>query len=383
MHIGFLTPEYPQSRFAPSGGLGTSIRNLAASLVSKGIKVTVFVYGQKEDEEFQQDDINFVSIAQKNYRAFGWFLYRKYLEKILNETCLKNGIELIEAPDWTGISAFMKLKVPLVIRCNGSDAYFCELEGRKQKAKNRFFEKKALSAADRVLAVSSFTAMETKRILGLKREIEVIPNSLEVDNFSPSKIEAEKDRILYFGTLIRKKGVLELAGIFNILVEKKPEVEFILIGKDVTDIFENRPTLELFKERLTAEALNSLTYINEVSYEEVKDHIAKASLVVLPSFAEALPMTWLEAMAMEKALVTSNIGWAKEVMIDGETGFTVDPKDHQAYVDKILYLLDHPEVAKTMGQSARKRVEKKFATRVVVEQNITFYQQVLREYSNK
>lgn len=382
MHIGFLTPEYPHSRFGPSGGLGTSIRNLAASLVRKGEKVTVFVYGQKKDEAFQEEGIHFLGISQIKYPVFGWYLYRKYLEKILNKTCLREGIDLIEAPDWTGISAFMKLKVPLVIRCNGSDAYFCELEGRKQKAKNRFFERKALSAADRVLAVSAFTARETKRILGLNKEIEVIPNSLEVDDFLPSNIEAKKDRILYFGTLIRKKGVLELAETFNILIERKPEAELILIGKDVTDIFENRSTLELFKEKLSSKALKSLKYHNEVSYEEVTDHIARASVVVLPSFAEALPMTWLEAMAMEKALVTSNIGWAKEVMVDGETGFTVDPKSHEAYADKILYLLDNPEIALKMGQAARKQVEKKFATRVVVEQNIAFYQQVLREYSN-
>lgn len=84
-------------------------------------------------------------------------------------------------------------------------------------------------------------------------------------------------------------------------------------------------------------------------------------------------MTWLEAMAMEKALVTSDIGWAKEVMIDGKTGFTVNPKNHQEYADRILQLLMHPALAKKMGTAARERVVAKFSTEVVVERNIEFY----------
>ena len=85
--------------------------------------------------------------------------------------------------------------------------------------------------------------------------------------------------------------------------------------------------------------------------------------MVLPSFAEALPMTWIEAMALEKAIVTSDIGWAKEVMIDGETGFTVDPWDHNTYAERIIELLDDEELGRIMGSSARKRILDKFCCR--------------------
>jgi len=87
-------------------------------------------------------------------------------------------------------------------------------------------------------------------------------------------------------------------------------------------------------------------------------------------------MTWLEAMAMEKALVTSELGWAKEVMIDGLTGFTVDPKNHQEYAGKVLQLLDDPVLAEKMGKAARERVVAKFSTGVV-ERNIGFYERVV------
>ena len=379
MHIAFLTPEYPFPEATSSGGLGTSIKNLASSLVEKNQKVTVFVYGQQNNLKFTENGIFFHFIKQKKYRFLGWYFYRKYLEAYLNKYIKKGDIGILEAPDWTGITAFMNLSCPLVIRMNGTDAYFCALEGRKQKWKNRFFENRALQSADALVSVSGFTAEKTREIFNLKQPIEVIPNSIEVTQFSLSNKPVVRNELLYFGTIIRKKGVLELAGIFNEVVLKKPEAEFILIGKDVIDIFKQRSTLKLFKSKVNPEALKQIKHIPEVSYSEIKEHIARANVIILPSFAEALPMVWLEAMAMEKALVTSNIGWAKEVMIDRETGFTEDPKDHKAYAEKILYLLNNPSESAKMGAAARQQVLSKFSTEVVVEQNLEFYRRTMRQ----
>jgi glycosyltransferase involved in cell wall biosynthesis len=377
MHIGFLTPEYPHPKSTSSGGLGTSIKNLASSLVAENIKVSVFVYGQKTPLRFKENDIEFYFIEQRKYKFFGWYLYRKYLQAYLNTAITKNNIDLIEAPDWTGITAFMKFPCPLIIRMNGSDAYFCALESRRQKFKNRFFENSALNSADVLVSVSRFTADKTREIFKLKEDIEVVPNSIETDMFSGAEEVAIKNRVLYFGTIIRKKGVLELAGIFNEVINRNSQAELFLIGKDVVDIFEDKSTLEMFQERLSVEAADQVKYFPEISYSEIKEYISRAAVIVLPSFAEALPMTWLEAMAMEKPLVTSNIGWAKEVMLNGVTGFTEDPKDHKAYAEKILYLLDNPCEAAEMGKAARDRVKKKFSTKVVIKRNLAFYKKVV------
>ncbi|MDT0676787.1 glycosyltransferase family 4 protein [Autumnicola musiva] len=377
MHIGFLTPEYPNPQSTASGGLGTSIKNLASSLVAKNIKVSVFIYGQKQDLIFKENGISFYFIKQKKYRFLGWYLYRKYVQKVLNVKIQKEKIDLIEAPDWTGITAFIKLCCPLIIRMHGTDAYFCELEGRKQKYRNRLFEKMALKSADALVSVSTFTAEKTKEIFKLKQAITVIPNSIETAKFTPSKKTVVRNRLLYFGTIIRKKGVLELAFIFNEIVKSNPEAELWMIGKDVLDIFEKKSTLELFQEKLSLQAKQRLRYFPEVSYSEIRKQLAEAAMIVLPSFAEALPMTWLEAMAMEKAMVTSNIGWAKEVMINNKTGFTENPKNHKAYAEKIIKLLQDPELAQQMGKAAREQVLKKFSTEIVVKQNIDFYTRIV------
>jgi len=88
-------------------------------------------------------------------------------------------------------------------------------------------------------------------------------------------------------------------------------------------------------------------------------------------------LTCIEAMAMEKTLVTSDIGWAKEIMINGETGFTVDPKNHKLYAERILQFLNDSALAKKMGKAAREQVVAKFSTEVVVERNIEYFRKVV------
>jgi len=378
MHIAFLTPEYPHAALNRSGGLGTSIKNLASSLVEAGERVTVFVYSQAEDREFEDQGIKIHSIAKRKYKFAGWYLHRRFLQRYVNREILLHKIDILEAPDWTGITALMRFKCPLVIRCNGSDGYFCHLDNRKQKPKNRWFEKQALKNADHILAVSAFTAKLTKAIFGLKKEIQVIPNSIDSDQFKPVQIPEAPNRLLYYGSIIRKKGVLELAEICNVVFEQNREARLILAGNDVRDVFTGRSTQELFMELVKPEFQNQIEFKGLLPYASVQEEIAKASVVVLPSFAEALPMTWIEAMAMEKALVTSDIGWANEVMIDGETGYTVDPQNHEEYADAVLKLLDDDELRSKMGANARKQVVEHFATGVVVKQNLEFYKGIVK-----
>ncbi len=377
MHIGFLTPEYPHPRANGAAGIGTSIKNLAEGLVEKGTTVTIFIYGQKENAIFVDNKIRFHLIKQKKYLLIGWFLYRKFLQNYINKISRKEFIDVIEAPDWTGITAFINLDVPIVIRMNGTDAYFCKLENRHQKFKNFLFEKKALLNANYLLSVSEFTAGETAEIFHLKDNIEIIPNSVNVSLFTPQEREVLPNSIFYFGSLIRKKGVLELMKIFNCISAIKPETLFVIAGKDVKDKISGRPTKDLMSEILTPAAAKQVKWLGELAYDKIKKEIASAQVVVLPSFAEALPMTWIESMALEKPLVTSNIGWAKEVMVDGITGFTVNPENHEEYAERILWLLNHPEEAKQMGSAARVRVQEKFSTDVVVEKNLKFYKRIL------
>ncbi|MFV8226681.1 glycosyltransferase family 4 protein [Christiangramia aquimixticola] len=382
MHIAFLTPEYPHSTCNASGGLGTSLKNLGRSLVQHGIRVSVVVYGQDKKYNFKENGIEFYLIAQKKYKIGGWYLYRKYLQNFLNELSKKENIDLIEAADWTGITAFMKLNVPLVVRMHGSDTYFCALEKRKQKWKNKWFEEKALKNADHLISVSEFTGLKTLELFNLKKNFKVISNGVNLKEFPIEDQNILENQIFYFGSLIRKKGVLELASIFNLLVEIRQDVQLLIAGKDVKDEMEKTSTLALFQSKLTKKAKQNFKYVGEVEYTKIKFYIETAAVVVLPSFAEAFPMTWLEAMAMNKALVTSNIGWAKEIMIDGETGYMVNPEDHELYAEKLLILLGDKTLRNAMGRRSRRRILENFSTEIIAPENINFYNSVLKRNSN-
>lgn len=381
MKISFLTPEYPHLRTGNSGGIGTSIKNLAMGLLAEGCSVRVLLYGQKEEGVFDDNGITIQQIQNVKFKGLSWFLTRKKLERIINQLYANNEIDMVEAPDWTGITSFIQpKKCPIVIRLNGSDTYFCHLDQRPVKCINKFHEKRALQNADGLLSVSQFTADLTNAVFGLQKEFTIIPNAIDVDLFKNNDNSNDKENlndkntILYFGSLIRKKGLLELPYIFNQVILENPKAQLILIGKDVPDIISGNPsTWAMMQESFTPDALQNVSYLGSVPYDEIKKHIMTTTLCVFPTFAEALPVSWIEAMALQKPIVASNIGWAKEVIKDGEEGFLVHPAAHKLYAEKILELLENAKLQEDFGNAARKKVIDQFSIRVVAQQSLLFY----------
>ena len=247
MHLAFLTPEFPHPLSTASGGLGTSIRNMLEALKKNGIEITVFIYGQKLNKIIKEPGISYHFIKQKNYSLFGWYRYRKFLQNYLNREIIANQIDALEVPDWTGITAFMNIKCPVIMRFHGSDTYFCYLEGRSQKKKNFWFEKNAIKSADYLVSVSQYTSEITKKLFDIKKEVKIIPNSVDVEYFKSGSSNFEKNRIIYFGSVIRKKGVLELAKIFNIIVNENSEAKLFFAGKDTKDQITGLSTKELLE----------------------------------------------------------------------------------------------------------------------------------------
>ena len=83
-------------------------------------------------------------------------------------------------------------------------------------------------------------------------------------------------------------------------------------------------------------------------------------------------------MAMEKAIVASNIGWANEMIADGKEGFLVHPTHHQEYAERILELLEDANKRSLFGEAARKKVETIFSHNLVAKRSIEFYKTVLQ-----
>jgi glycosyltransferase involved in cell wall biosynthesis len=383
MHIAFLTPEYPHPKIAYATGIGTSIKNLAVALAEKGCRVTVIVYGQKESTIFEEEGLTFHLIEDRNYRFAKWFLYRKYIQKYCNKIIKEQKIDIIEAPDWTGITAFMNFRIPLVIRFHGSDTYFCYIEKRHQKLKNFLFEKLAMQKAKAFIAPTTFAGAVSKKLFGIKNKtIEIIHHGLKLAKFeNPYPEIYEKGLILYIGTIIRKKGVFELPEIFNLVRQQNPKARLVLIGGDSFDIAtQTNSTWQLLLEQFKEEDLQQVSYLSTIPYSDIQDYLIKANVCVFPSFAETLGMVTIESMAMQKPVVNSNIGWATELIVDSESGFLVHPKNHIEYAEKINSILANDELVKYLGKNAITRVESLFDIEKIADKNIGFYKSLIIKF---
>lgn len=378
MHIAYLTPEYPHPRLDGTGGLGTSIKNLIDELVEQEHTITLFVYGQQENAVFKEGGVHFHILKKESYKLGGFYFYRKRIEAYIK----KHGatVDVLEAPDWTGITAFMRFKIPLIIRIHGTDAYFCKLDKRKQKFKNYFFETLALKNANGYLSPSLFAGEKTVKIFGLdKNKLKIIPHGLKLDDFknpSPS-VYAEKT-VLYLGTLIRKKGVLELVKIFNKLIAEEPRAKLILIGADSSDILTGlSSTFELMQELFSIEAKPQVKYLGKVPYEDVQKHICNAHVCVYPSFAETFGMVTAESMALQKAVVNTNIGWANDLIDSGEDGFLIHPERTDEYCDAILRLFRDRALCERIALNARDKVFQDFNISQRALDNSNYYKTFL------
>jgi len=382
MHIAFITPEFPHYQLNKSAGLGTSIFNMAQIMVEKKHDVTVFVYAQKENKVLEYHGIKIHAIAYKKYPFFGWYLHRKYIQDYINNVIIRDDISILEAPDWTGITAFMQFYIPLVIRIHGSDAYFCKLENRKQKKKNYYLEKKALKSANALVSVSQFAANETTAIFRLKQPISIIPNGLNIISFNNSSPNVfNRNTILYFGTIIRKKGVLELAQIFNLVVEKMNEAKLILVGADSNDVVTNeKSTYVLMQHIFTEKAKSKVQFLGKLPYSEINKHIKNAHICIFPSLAESFGMVTIEAMAMQKAVVNSNFGWAKELITHGYDGILENPLDHSKFANQIVALLTNDLKQQQISKNAIETVRTKFDMNKLANQNLSFYESIVKKY---
>lgn len=377
MKIGFLTPEFPHPKTGNSGGIGTSILNLSKGLTQLGHEVSILIYGQEVDEVFIENSIAFYRIKNVKVKGISLFLTQHKVQRLINSLYADNKIDIIEAPDWTGFTSFIQPKCPLVIRLNGSDTYFCHLENRPVKWRNKFLESRAFKKADGIISVSQFTGDETNKVFQTNRQFQVIPNAIDVQNFQ-AVTPANHQKILYFGTLIRKKGLLELPMVFNEVHKNNPNAELLLVGKDSKDIVSgSTSTWQLMQPLFDATALQKVCYLGSVPYSEIKQHIEQATVCVFPTFAEALPVSWLEAMAMQKPIVASNVGWASEIIDDGIDGFLEHPKNHEAFASKIVRILADEKLQTQLGKAAREKIIKKFSIATVAAQSVAYYQKFL------
>ena len=134
----------------------------------------------------------------------------------------------------------------------------------------------------------------------------------------------------------------------------------------------------MMQSLFTEEAFKNVSYLGSLNYNEIKNLINQATLCVFPSFAEALPVSWIEAIAVKKPVVASNLGWARSIIVASLKGFLVHPKNHIENANKILEIINSETLQKQLGENARKKIEDVFDVQKVMQQNVAFYKSLMK-----
>ena len=112
--------------------------------------------------------------------------------------------------------------------------------------------------------------------------------------------------------------------------------------------------------------------------EDVLALLSLMDVFVLPSLSEGLSIALLEAMAAGKPIIATNVGGNPELVLDGETGFSVPPQDPEALAVKLRWVLADKCRARILGENGRKRVQQKFSLQAMVGNYQELYENCLR-----
>ena len=203
---------------------------------------------------------------------------------------------------------------------------------------------------------------------GLARpgQARLIPGSgIDLERFRPQampSVESGPFRFLFIGRLLRDKGLVEYAEAARLLASRWPNAECAILGFAGSDNRSAVPIAEV--ERWQAEGI--VTYLGET--DDVRPFITEAHCVVLPSYREGLPRSLLEAAAMARPMIASDVPGCREIVSDGVTGFLCEARSpgSLARAMEAMLRLDEAERA-AMGARARRKVEQGFDQALVAQ----------------
>ncbi|WP_300974423.1 glycosyltransferase family 4 protein [Sphingomonas sp. LHG3406-1] len=204
--------------------------------------------------------------------------------------------------------------------------------------------------------------------MGLVRaaQVRLIPGSgVDCDAFRPQPLPSRAEgeaKLLFVGRLLGDKGVRELAGAMRLLKPRFPKLELTLLG----------PQGAANRTAVGAEELQGwigeglLSHAGETS--DVRPFIARADAVVLPSYREGMPRALLEAAAMGRPLLASDVPGCREIVRDGVNGLSFDVRSVEALAAAIEHFLGASAEQRTIwAKASRSIAEREYDERLVVD----------------
>jgi glycosyltransferase involved in cell wall biosynthesis len=218
-----------------------------------------------------------------------------------------------------------------------------------------------------------------------EEKLRLLGNGIDIETFHPSRVTKELVRakreelgigadekiVGMMGRLVRDKGYDDYFRAAKILKERGLKAVFLAMG------VRHYKRGAIDPERMVSElGLNGYARFLGLR-NDVPDLMAAMDLVVLPSWAEGISRSLMEAAALGKPVVATEVRGTRETVIDGETGVLVPVRNPERLAQAIEEILCSPERAQQMGNAARRRAEERFDERAFFVKTDQFYRHLL------
>lgn len=400
MHICFVCREYiPSLR---GGGIASYIKEMAHGLSEKGHKVTVICASDdtKEEYSYQDGKVEVIrlkggdflipekestSILKKFRTFYRFFSYRR---RIL-ETILKlKDIDIIEVPEYGAEGYYLnKLSIPVITRLHTPmllDHFYFNIQKLNKNNWHYYWqglqEFKQMKQAKYITSCSTSLKEWSSKLLGIQdNKIQVIYNPIQTSRWVLKTNHLQNlsaKTILFAGTICDWKGCGDLAEACQMLQSNtQMPFELHLIGKN-----------GIYAEELQKKygRYPWFKLIGKIPREELMKRYAEADVICFPSWWENMPMVCIEAMLCGGIVIGSNSGGMSEIISNEENGFLIPPHQPKILAKTIQKAINLSEQRRQeISQNAQKRIRDDFSMDTILQQTISYYQQVINNSIKK
>ncbi|AIE87099.1 glycosyltransferase [Fimbriimonas ginsengisoli Gsoil 348] len=395
MRVMMLSWEYPPRIV---GGISPHVYDLSQELQRKGIEVHVVTKATPNapDEETEPSGVQVhrVHLAEKPND----FLHEIQLLNQATDARVRQLLEdwrpggqptIFHAHDWLSLDAARELKyeykLPMVATVHATES------GRHGGIFNdtqRYIHEQEYwltYEAWRIIVCSEFMKSETCRLFDSPADkVDVIYNGVNIDRFEFEW--SEKDRaahraklalptekiVMYVGRFVREKGIQVLLNAANVVLAQEPDTKFLIVGGG------NRERFESFLD--WAGLREKVLFTGFMANRSLHQLYRVADVAVFPSLYEPFGIVALEGMAAGAAVVTSDAGGLKEVVLHDKTGTLTYVGNPESLAWGILHVLRDPERANRLAENAKKRLRTDFEWPRIADQTIEVYNRVWAEF---
>lgn len=205
----------------------------------------------------------------------------------------------------------------------------------------------------KVIQLASSLYNDVKKYVN-KKDVYVCPNGIPVVGTSIKNVRRMncEIQILFLSNMIASKGVWEVVEACKILKDSGVQFKCHFIGKwgDITE--------QEFYNKIIEEDLSAFVFAHGPRYGRDKiECFQKSDIFVFPTYYsnECFPIVLLEAMQQKLPCISTDEGGIPDIVEDGKTGYIVENKNAKQLAEKIIYLINHPNLCKEMGENGYKK----------------------------